>query len=66
MNAARIAAITLALGPVVLWGQTGGTPWVTPTVAEVDAVYADSESLYVDLHRNPELAFQETQTAEAG
>lgn len=63
MNAARIAAITLALGPVVVSGQTGGMPWVTPSVAEVDAVYADSESLYIDLHRNPELAFQETQTA---
>jgi hippurate hydrolase len=32
-------------------------------VSEVDAIYADVEALYKDLHRNPELGFQETQTA---
>ena len=37
--------------------------WTTPTAAEIDAVYADIETLYIDLHRNPELAFQEVQTA---
>ncbi len=31
--------------------------------AEVDAIYPDIDALYIDLHRNPELAFQETQTA---
>jgi amidohydrolase len=39
------------------------TAWTTPTSAEVDAVYPDIETLYIDLHRNPELAFQEVQTA---
>src|SRR6266853_5127378 len=34
-----------------------------PIAAQVDAVYPDIESLYMDLHRNPELAFQEVQTA---
>jgi hippurate hydrolase len=29
---------------------------------DVDAIYPDIEALYKDLHRNPELAFQETQT----
>jgi len=29
---------------------------------DVDAVYPEIEALYKDLHRNPELAFQETQT----
>lgn len=37
--------------------------WITPTAAEVDAIYPDIEALYIDLHRNPELAFQEVQTA---
>jgi hippurate hydrolase len=32
-------------------------------ISDVDAIYADVEALYKDLHRNPELAFQETQTA---
>jgi hippurate hydrolase len=31
--------------------------------SEIDAIYPDIEALYKDLHRNPELAFQETQTA---
>src|SRR5579863_8075011 len=39
------------------------TAWTTPTAAEVDAVYPDIEALYIDLHQNPELAFQEVQTA---
>ncbi|MGH8231216.1 MAG: amidohydrolase [Steroidobacteraceae bacterium] len=30
---------------------------------EVDAVYAQSESLYIDLHQHPELSFREQQTA---
>jgi amidohydrolase len=31
--------------------------------AEVQATYPASETLYLDLHRNPELSFHETQTA---
>ena len=31
--------------------------------SEVDAIYPDIESLYKDLHQNPELGFQEPQTA---
>ncbi|HEY4366153.1 MAG TPA: amidohydrolase [Steroidobacteraceae bacterium] len=31
---------------------------------EVDAIYAQSEALYLDLHRNPELSSHETRTAE--
>ncbi len=31
--------------------------------ADINALYPGIEKLYIDLHRNPELAFQETQTA---
>ena len=31
--------------------------------ARVDAIYPDIETLYIDLHRNPELAFHEQRTA---
>jgi hippurate hydrolase len=31
--------------------------------SDVDAIYPDVDALYKDLHRNPELGFQETQTA---
>ena len=42
---------------------TSQTAWTTPSIGEVEAIYPDIETLYIDLHRNPELAFQETQTA---
>ncbi len=52
-------------GPVGLTSvcEKAQTAWTTPTADEVDAVYPDIETLYIDLHRNPELAFQEVQTA---
>jgi amidohydrolase len=37
--------------------------WTTPAQPDVDGIYGDVAALYRDLHRNPELAFQETQTA---
>jgi len=33
------------------------------SAAQVDAIYPDIETLYIDLHRNPELAFHEQRTA---
>ncbi len=50
-------------GVACVAGAAGQSAWLTPTVAEVNAIYPDIESLYTDLHRNPELAFQERQTA---
>ncbi len=41
----------------------GQTAAVTPTQAEVDAIYPAIETFYIDLHRNPELAFQEVRTS---
>ncbi len=34
-----------------------------PGAAQVDAIYPEIEKLYIDLHRNPELAFHEQRTA---
>ncbi len=39
------------------------TPVSAQTTAEIDAYYPDLQKLYQDIHRNPELAFQEVQTA---
>lgn len=39
------------------------TPRMMPSSAEIDAIYPDVEALYIDLHQNPELAFQEVRTA---
>jgi amidohydrolase len=63
MDFLRVLTFTVGIASAVLSAQTSGTPWTTPTLADVDAIYADIEALYIDLHRNPELAFQETQTA---
>ena len=37
--------------------------WTTPSAEQVNAVYPEVESLYLDLHRTPELAMHEQQTA---
>ena len=59
----RILPIILLLISAASSAQTGTTPWTTPSGAEVDAIYPDIEALYIDIHKNPELAFQERQTA---
>lgn len=42
----------------------GASPIAQRNLAsDVDTIYSDIEALYQDLHRNPELGFQETQTA---
>ena len=59
----RCSAIVL-LGLLGLAGKAPSqTAWTTPSTAEVNAIYPDIEALYIDLHRHPELAFQEVQTA---
>ena len=56
--------IIMLLGLVAFAGSGASqTGWTTPTTAEVDAIYPDIEALYIDLHQNPELAFQEMRTA---
>jgi amidohydrolase len=59
----RIVTIAFVAVSAALLAQTDGTTGTAPSVAEVEAIYPDIEALYVDLHKNPELAFQETQTA---
>jgi hippurate hydrolase len=54
-------AVPFAAAAVLTAAQTAR--WTTPSSAEIDAVYADAEALYKDLHQHPELAFQETRTA---
>jgi amidohydrolase len=63
MNPVRNLAVTVLLASIVSCARAGDAKSTTPSPAEVDGIYADIESLYFDLHRNPELAFQETKTA---
>jgi amidohydrolase len=52
---ARLLAFLIVAAQVSITAQR-------PLMPEVDAIYPDIETLYKDLHRHPELAFQETQT----
>src|SRR5687768_15391056 len=63
MHRNYLAGLALALMSTAALAQTTPAPRGVPTAAEIDAIYPDIEALYIDLHRNPELAFQETQTA---
>ncbi len=38
-------------------------PWTAPSRQQVDAVYPQVETLYENLHRNPELSYHEQKTA---
>lgn len=61
----RRAAIGLAVAVLLSIGvqAQGPAPAAWPSQADVDAIYPDIDALYIDLHQNPELAFQETRTA---
>jgi len=54
----------IVLVALLAFARSGASQtWTTPTATEVDAIYPGIEALYIDLHRNPELAFQEVETA---
>jgi amidohydrolase len=63
MNSIRTLALAVVIVAIAPAARAGDAKWTTPSPAEVDAIYSDIESLYIDLHRNPELGFQETKTA---
>ena len=48
---------------VAIAGYSGSLRSQGAPAGDVDALYADLAGLYEDLHRNPELPFQETRTA---
>jgi hippurate hydrolase len=54
-STARIAVLLVASSTSAQAGGASG--------AQVDAIYPGIEKLYIDLHRNPELAFHEQRTA---
>ena len=56
-----ILACLLLAGPAA--AQTSPAVWTTPSTEQINAIYPEIESLYFDLHRTPELAMHEQQTA---
>jgi amidohydrolase len=61
MRSNQLSSLGFGLCAAVVVLHTAVAAQRTPT-SDVDAIYPDIEALYKDLHRNPELAFQETQT----
>src|SRR5689334_15298253 len=59
----KYPAVVIAALLAFAGSGAGQTAAVTPTMAEIDGLYPDIETFYIDLHRNPELAFQEVRTA---
>jgi hippurate hydrolase len=58
VNILRVSSASL-----LLLGASLGAQGSAGTAAEVLGVYPRAEALYMDLHRHPELSFQETATA---
>ncbi len=58
----KLLALSLALLSTVALSQSKPNTW-TPSAAQIDAVYPEVETLYLDLHRNPELSLHEVQTS---
>lgn len=55
--------VALVFTAGLCWTVSGQERWLTPASSQIDAIYPAVEALYIDLHKNPELGFQETQTA---
>jgi len=54
------ACVLTAVGATA---QSKSAAWTTPPAEQLNAIYPEVESLYFDLHRTPELAMHEQQTA---
>jgi hippurate hydrolase len=56
-------SVVLLMTIVAAWGQAPKPESPVASARQVNAIYPEVEALYIDLHRNPELAFHEQQTA---
>ena len=62
MRRQRLAGV-LSLTVLVFPSAAGRAQTTSPAQTTIDALYPELAALYEDLHRNPELAFQEKRTA---
>ncbi len=61
-NRFAISLVVVALVAVLTAAALAQNPW-HPSAEQVNAVYPEVQSLYLDLHRNPELSLHEQQTS---
>lgn len=59
----RALALFFLAAPASAAPDPGAPSRFAPALAPLDALYPELESLYLDLHRNPELSWQEEKTA---
>lgn len=59
---AAVVFASLMLVAAIAAQQSKPGAWTAPSAEQVNAIYPDIESLYLDLHRNPELMFHVEQT----
>ena len=52
--------LSLFMFSVMAWAAE---PWRAPSSQQIDAIYPQVETLYLDLHRSPELSYHEEKTA---
>jgi hippurate hydrolase len=62
-RAATVCSVALVLATIATASAQDRPRWTTPSASEIDTIYPEVDALYIDLHRTPELSFQETQTA---
>ena len=62
MRSRWLSSLGFGLWAAVVAAVPGSVAAQRSPTSDIDAIYPDIETLYKDLHRNPELAFQETQT----
>src|SRR6266852_5729532 len=63
----RFACLSLTfllIAAAAAGAQKDSAASAVPSAEQVKAIYPEVEALYLDLHRNPELAFHEQQTAD--
>ena len=58
-----LCLFAILVSAVFAAAQTGSASGAAFSLEQVNAIYPEVQALYVDLHRNPELAFQEKQSA---
>ena len=54
---------TLSVALILGSPSSAADRWSAPSNAQIDAVYPQVESLYMELHRSPELSLHEQKTA---
>jgi hippurate hydrolase len=62
-RATTVCSVAIVLATIPTASAQDRSRWTTPSASEIETIFPEIDALYIDLHRTPELSFQETQTA---